>query len=46
MAVASSSGPSRTTSKIDVHEVVPGSRTATTEYGQPGMIWEADFARP
>ncbi|WDG33085.1 hypothetical protein N7925_34515 [Streptomyces sp. CA-278952] len=30
-AVASSAGPSRTTSKIPVHDVAPGSRTATNE---------------
>ncbi|MFG2135110.1 hypothetical protein ACGFNV_46325 [Streptomyces sp. NPDC048751] len=29
-----------------VHEVAPGSRAATKEYGQPGMNWAADFARP
>ncbi|ARP68932.1 hypothetical protein LK07_03130 [Streptomyces pluripotens] len=29
-----------------VHEVAPGFRTATKEYGQPGMNGDADCARP
>ncbi|GAA2108958.1 hypothetical protein [Streptomyces synnematoformans] len=29
-----------------LHDGAPGSRTATKEYGQPGMNCEADFARP
>ncbi len=33
-------------SRIPVHEVAPGFRTATKEYGQPGMNCDTDFARP
>jgi transposase len=36
-AVASSAGPSRTASSSAVHDVRPGSRAATNEYGQPGI---------
>ena len=45
-SVSSSSGPSRTASKTEVHEVRPGSKAATKEYGQPGIIWACPLPRP
>ena len=45
-AVSSSSGPSRTASSTAVQLVRPGSNAATTEYGQPGIIWACPLPRP
>jgi transposase-like protein len=43
---ASSCGPRRTASSTAVQQVRPGSSTATTEYGQPGISWGWFLARP
>jgi hypothetical protein len=45
-AVSSSPGPSRTASSSAHQEVRPGSRAATIEYGQPGIICAEPLPRP